>query len=240
MGSKRKNSLENQPTESTEERHERKRLKKEAKKRNSSSAGADREDDAVDANNNNDAHTDGTTTGQISPLFTKQNIKLTVSLLPIHLKNKEAAIHKAIAKSLLRYSHALKGVMLSFENVKILNNQHGSLVMELPHVHYSVTCTACLFRPAPGLTIQRGGICNSQFYSHLSIIVFKYFNASISAQELRQAGMEFDMNSEQWYRVSDEQFLELGKEIQFSVAQVHESGGLISIDGVDPVFLENE
>jgi len=253
---RRHSSTEGGANESKEERRERKRLKKESKKAKKHGSGS----------SSSSAHDN-----EITPLFSKRTIRLSVSILPYHLGNssvkgsKNKAVEDFIRQAyLLKYSTALKGILLAFSDLEFENGGYGGIVQELPHIHYTVTCTALLFTPSPGLYMEgvvmsssgknsmgdRNSIINEtdggrHFHSHLSVIAYKYFNASISAKELRKSGLEFDTYSEQWYRLRQDeegnqvkQPLASGTKIRFQIDQVHEYGGFVSMDGSNPLVIE--
>ena len=65
-------------------------------------------------------------------------------------------------------------------------------------------------------------------------MVHHYFNASISADKLRAAGFEYGEELEEW--ANEETGESIAKEtfLNFIVERIHESGGIISIEGTRP------
>jgi DNA-directed RNA polymerase subunit E'/Rpb7 len=177
-------------------------------------------------------------------LFQEQ-LELVVSILPGGLHDKESQIHAALRSFLFRYTNDgnLNGIMLAYHNVSLLNNGHGMIHHELPCIHYTIHCTALIFRPQSGNVIS--GIITGSFYSHIALIVFRFFNASISAQQLRSAGYEYDPIAEHWYHVENtttrshnnqaaNNILHNNTMIHFVLDKVHEANGIISMEGLKP------
>jgi DNA-directed RNA polymerase subunit E'/Rpb7 len=232
MGSKRRRSEEGEETK--DERKERKKLKKEKRKSREGNVNLSTTTSTI---TQKAASNDAYEYESYSSLFSKRTISLTISLLPTHLSHVQENLEDSIRSAyLLQYSPTnWNGVMLAFDNVTIQDNGRGRILHELPHIHYSVTLEALIFQPAPGMEIV-GAISNdgSNFHSHLSLIVHGYFNASISAQQLRNAtatggnGFEFDDVTEQWYypNTINNSVVWVGKgtQIRFRIERVHESG----------------
>lgn len=73
----------------------------------------------------------------------------------------------------------------------------------------------------------------------LQLIVYNYFNASISANEMRKCGMFFDTKSKNWVcHSTNKHRIKPGTKVRFLIAKVHETAGIISIEGSQPVVLE--
>jgi RPA43 OB domain in RNA Pol I len=227
MGKKRKDN-----GETDEQRKERKRLKKEQKKQSN--------------NESKQLHPLVSTPVPLSDgcsddVFSLKKLELTVSLLPSALSNVLASAEDSLRLFLLRYSDGIEGIMLAYEHVQVLSKINGKLagviMNELPHIHYRVAVDALVFNPTPG-SILSGTVTDSSFHSHLSLVVHKYFNASISAGSLREAGFEFDDVRLQWYyrQGTSATALKMDDQINFVCQKLYESGGIISIDGSSPVL----
>ncbi|GKZ01102.1 hypothetical protein MPSEU_001061800 [Mayamaea pseudoterrestris] len=165
--------------------------------------------------------------------FRKIQFELTVSILPSGLEDVSKTVQESLQHFLLKYSSGMKGVPLAFNSVKILKNGSGNILNELPHIHYSVACDAVVFAPKQGQRLT--GVVRESFHSHLSLVVYNYFNASVSADALREQGFTFDLEDEQWKTDDDESLaLSVDDRIRFKVLKVHESAGIISIEGEHP------
>ena len=172
-----------------------------------------------------------------NPLFFEQTVQMTVSILPTHLGNKEEAIHEAVARSLLTFVPSLGGILMAFHNLHVLDNR---IVNELPYIHYQVQMDATTFCPTPQAYFPNA-IVQEQFATHWVLLLFGYFNASIPASELYKANLEWNPMSECWQTVTEdgeEEGVENGYKVGFTINKVMESAGLVSIDGIKPDLLK--
>ena len=83
-------------------------------------------------------------------MFWSKTIELSTAVLPSGLKNLTREIEDGLASLLLKYSSILKGVLISYDNVQILDDRKGMIINELPHIHYRVLADAVVFAPEPG------------------------------------------------------------------------------------------
>lgn len=217
--------------ETEEERKERKRLKKEAKKQKKQLEEAPSKKKATSKVSN--ARPRQSSSHETSNVFFQKKLALSVSILPNSLGDVVKSIEDCLRRLLLKYSDGVEGVLLAFENVKTLGK--GSILHELPHIHYDVEVDALVFRPLVGCNLS-GAVTESSFHSHLSLVVYRYFNASISAENMRNGGFEFDDVMEHWYWKEGETThpIEKGDSIDFVCQKIHESGGIISLEGSQP------
>lgn len=221
-----------------EQRKERKRIKKEQKKQ--------KRREEKEARKKTTRHVDVddksfNATGE--EVFFRQKLELTISLLPSTLGSVRASIEDALRLILLKYTDGIGGILLAFENVEILSdnksNVVGMIINELPHIHYRVATDALIFCPVPGCKTS-GSVMDSSFHSHLSLVVHHYFNASVSADQLREAGFEFDGDQLQWYWQNSANTLSKGDCVDFVCQKMYESGGIISIEGTNPILRAKE
>ena len=141
---------------------------------------------------------------------------------------------------LLKYSDGLGGVLLAFDNLQFdPNHRHGHILNEMPHIHYLVTCTALVFYPS--LKTNLVGAVNEVFPSHVGLLVYELFNASVSAEALRLAGYTFDKEGNQWSQSEEEEggnrVVAKGDKMSFCVQKLHECNGLISLEGSQPSLM---
>ena len=155
-------------------------------------------------------------------LLTRKRIRLNASILPSGLADVKASVDRCIRDFLLKYSDSIGGIIMAYDNVNIKTNGKGRIVEELPHIHHDVTCDALVFTPI--LKAQLKGRVTGSFHSHIAVVAFNFFNASISAAHLRQAGFEYDVNKEMWYETDSEYVIEKGSSIKFAIEKVHEAG----------------
>jgi DNA-directed RNA polymerase subunit E'/Rpb7 len=220
MGSKRKHSTVD---ETEPERKERKRLKKEVKKEKRRSASSASTLPVTSPEK-------ATSTDDSPKVFLRKRLELTVSLLPGSLGDPQKSVEDSLGTFLLKFSDGVGGILLAFNNVKIEGK--GMILNELPYIHFDVSCDALVFCPVAGC--QLTGVVTESFHSHLSLVVHHYFNANVSAEHMRLAGYEFDAEQELWFCQETSLSLSNGDQVQFVVDKVHESGGIISLNGSVP------
>jgi DNA-directed RNA polymerase I subunit RPA43 len=206
--------------ETKEERRERKRLRKERKQK----IGLQNGEEMVDVDNG----------GPVDGPIYQTKMEMVISLLPRDLADIQGALHASIRKILLRYSEGIGGVLLSFEKVKILGR--GEILNELPHIHYVVSLGGLVFSPKQGQILT--GVIYECFHSHISLVLFGYFNASVPAAELQGSGYQFDARNLTWQKSQQhgslESVLSKGKIVSFDCHKIYISDGVISIEGKSP------
>lgn len=207
-----------QAEETKEEKKARKRQKKEAKKSKRESSEKPREQ----VSSKNDSTRIVEQEHHENGLLTHRRMHLNASILPSGLGDVNASVDRCIREFLLKYSESLEGILLAYKNVKVSKDGRGRILEELPHIHYDVTCDAIVF--APILKGQLKGRVTESFHSHISLVVFNYFNASISAAHLRAAGFEYDVEKDLWFEKESEYVVEKASYIQFAIENVHEAG----------------
>ena len=75
---------------------------------------------------------------------------------------------------------------------------------------------------------------NECFPSHLGMLVLNYFNAMVSAEQLRGAGYNFDADLQKWVSDTGGQSIAVNSKITFDVDKIHECDGTMSLEGVKP------
>lgn len=228
MGTKRELSV----NETKDEKKSRKRQKKEAKKRkealvkSSTTAGS-----PVPTS-------DQTERAEKESILSSKKLRLVASILPSGLSHVKASVEQCLQEFMLKYSDKLEGVMMAYKNVQVLRNGNGMIVEELPHIHYDVTCDALVFTPLPNQRLK--GTVTESFHSHISMVVFNFFNASISASHLRQAGFEYDETKAMWYESQSEFVIEKLSTVSFEIEKVHESSKFREgvVDSIESLLLQ--
>lgn len=166
-------------------------------------------------------------------VFFKKRIEVSLSLLPAAMKNIMTALEDSIRSMILKYTAKVGGVLLAFENVKIIsNNGHGRILNELPYLHYQVGFDALVFCPEVGCKLQ--GAVTESFPSHLGILVLGYFNTMIPANCLTKAGYFFDEDLHEWSKEDGSGIFATDDKVDFIVDKIHESVGTLSFEGGTP------
>mgnify|MGYP005857219815 CR=1 FL=1 len=211
MGPKRGST--SSKTESKEEKRAHKRQKKESKHRK-------RRKDSSASSTENVNQNESTETG--SALLSIKKLRLSASILPSGLSDVKTSIDRCIRDFMLKYSDTVDGTIMGYKNLEVLANGRGRIVEELPHIHYDIRCDALVFTPVPNARLK--GRVTESFHSHVSMVVFNFFNASISAARLREAGFEYDADRECWYNIESEDTIEKSSYLAFAADKIHEAG----------------
>lgn len=66
------------------------------------------------------------------------------------------------------------------------------------------------------------------------MLILNYFNAMVSAEQLRGAGYSFDADLQKWVSESGGQTISVDSTITFEVEKIHECDGTLSLEGVKP------
>lgn len=191
-------------------------------------------------------HSDTTKGG----IFLQRRLEFIVSLLPSALADVKRGIGGAMRKFLLKYNDGVGGIMLAFDNLSILSDVQtpaldqrqsvaiGEILNEMPYIHYKVLADVLVFNPYHGCNLH--GVVTESFSSHLSLVVHHYFNACISADDMREAGFEFDDVQSQWFWKETSNSLSKTDGIDFVCKNIYETGGILSIDGEKPSIRAKE
>lgn len=162
-------------------------------------------------------------------VFWAKTFELTIAVLPSALRNIKINIEDGISQFLRRYSKAFGGSLWCFENVRILDDGKGHIINELPHIHYRVLVDGIVFAPVSGVALY--GVVEEAFNSHLLLSVFGSFSASIHFDHLQDAGYQYDAANELWCDKDGNIAFLPKEEFNFICVKVHESDGIISIEG---------
>lgn len=161
--------------ETKDERKERKRARKEAKKlKKEQSNPGQVASEGSEEHHKNRLDESPTTTGALpasskrekatgtktkpSP-FERKRVEIVVSLFPMALGNVLDSVRQSIRSLLLKYSDGIGGILLAFDNVKLVGDSngsggHGVILNEMPHIHFHVELDALVFCPAKGVKVR--------------------------------------------------------------------------------------
>lgn len=85
-------------------------------------------------------------------------------------------IHEKLNQLLLKYSTAFNGVILSYRNVKIME-QKARIIYDSPFLHFHVTAEFLCFCPSVGTRLR--GKVMKKTPTHLGLLVYGVINATI-------------------------------------------------------------
>jgi hypothetical protein len=78
---------------------------------------------------------------------------------------------------------------------------------------------------------QLTGVVNESFPSHVGLLVYSFFNAMVSSDNLRSAGYLYDRDVDEWKQESGSKVLAANDQIEIAVEKIHECEGVISMEG---------
>jgi len=137
-----------------------------------------------------------------------------ICLHPRYLGRLKEGVREELNGKLMKYSDVLEGVPVSYEGFKILQRS-GSILEELPNIHFDVKVNLIVFKPTVGSTLI--GVVNKIGVDHVGCLVHNCFNASISKSNFKN-GLIYDS-------------LDIGSDFTFSVIGVEALNGVLAITG---------
>ena len=115
--------------------------------------------------------------------FVESRVITKVALRPHHGGNMIAAVKGQLNDMLLKYSEDIEGVAVSYSDLELPKGmEYGRIIGAEPWVHVDLRATMVVFRPIRGLRLM--GMVSQVSDSHVSLLVYGMFNASLSAQDL--------------------------------------------------------
>ena len=142
-----------------------------------------------------------------SSCFHQLDIVEHISLLPCFVGRLAQGVCEHLNKKLLRYSDNYRGVLLAYSK-PCVQQRHGRILDEQPHIHFDLKYTAYVFRPVIGSVVC--GIVNNVGGDHVGCLVYECFNASVfwksreGKEKRRKNGLftsKFQLGSKIWFRV---------------------------------------
>ncbi|XP_008296428.1 DNA-directed RNA polymerase I subunit RPA43 [Stegastes partitus] len=140
-----------------------------------------------------------------------------VVLPPKYLKKKRTGIQEELEAELLRFSQRLNGVLLAYENIRIVG-QHGDIYDDSGYIHMDIEANFIVFQPKKGQKLL--GKVNKLGMSHVGCLVHGCFNASIPKPNL--------VSVETWRDAGPR----IGAELEFEVTALDaDAAGVLLIRG---------
>ncbi|OMJ09007.1 DNA-directed RNA polymerase I subunit RPA43 [Smittium culicis] len=110
--------------------------------------------------------------------------KLLITLPPLLLQKPDQGVYETLNGMLLKYIPQLSGVLVSFSQVRY-ESSFGKLMYDYPYLLFEVSAEFLVWRPLRGLRLR--GVVNIQSQSHIGILVYNIFNASIPRKNIDKA-----------------------------------------------------
>lgn len=156
-----------------------------------------------------------------SSCFHKLDIVEHISLLPCFVGRLSQGICEHLNKKLLRYSEPYRGVLLAYSKPRV-QQSHGRILDEQPHIHFDLEYTAYVFRPVVGSIVC--GTVNNVGEDHVGCLIYDCFNASVFSKSKREK-RERHLNG-----LFTSKF-QVGSLIWFKVVSIENVSGILSIIG---------
>lgn len=175
---------------------------------------------------------------ELSGHFVIHNVAILVHIPPIYSNNISQGIDRYFYQMLLRYDSNWNGVPLCYSDVSILSPR-ATIVNDNPFLHIHVEAKILVFHPNIGKNIK--GVINRISSTHIGLIVYGLFNASIPIHQL-EICYSWDESLNSWKlksnintsRESSEKKLKvltIGATLKFRVLNVKKDAQLIAITG---------
>ena len=124
--------------------------------------------------------------------FSESNIITKVALRPHYTGNIIEAVKDQLNDTLLKYSEEIQGIPVAYSNLSLPKGmKYGHVLGAQPWIHVDIKTTMVIFRPIRGLPLR--GMVSQVSDSHVSLLIYGMFNASLSAHELSK---EYTFNYE--------------------------------------------
>lgn len=146
--------------------------------------------------------------------FKLQTSVLHLALPPKYIGDIRTGVKEQLSSELKLYSEKLDGVVIAFDNVKVLQPV-GTIMDSQPWIHIDVQADFVIFKPIRGSVLK--GTVNKLGSDHIGCLVHNCFNASIP----KPFGSQLNWQSE----------FDIDQELTFEVTGIHTHNGIVSIRG---------
>ncbi|KAF9566818.1 hypothetical protein CPC08DRAFT_814687 [Agrocybe pediades] len=121
--------------------------------------------------------------------FQVVNANLTLSIPPVFATNPRAGVEEMLDSMIMRYSHALQGVVLSHSNLKFVDKV-AQVLGDCPFLICKIAFDATVWSPRVGSSLS--GKVNLCSPDHVSLLVHRTFNVSIPRHHIPADTWEFE------------------------------------------------
>jgi DNA-directed RNA polymerase I subunit RPA43 len=161
--------------------------------------------------------------------FVESKIVTKVALQPHHCGNIIEAVKGQLNDMLLKYSEEIQGTPVSFSNLELPRGmEYGRLLGAQPWVHVDLRATVVIFRPIRGLQLK--GMVNQVSDSHVSLLVYGMFNASLSARDLANH-YTFDQENSTW-ESNEKGDIQVNDYIDITIHSFQQAHGVLNLNCV--------
>lgn len=168
-------------------------------------------------------------------VFETVDTVVKIAVLPHELGDITSTIRKKLNAMLFTYSVQLEAVPIMYTDVSFENNNMiGKVMADQPWIHVDVNAKIMQFNPVPGRIVQ--GKVKTVSDSHVSILAYGMFNASIAGEKLSES-YKYNEDSNVWEPLkkslskSDRGPIEEGSVIDFTAVNCQYSHGVFFLEG---------
>ena len=159
--------------------------------------------------------------------FSECQVVLGLQVSPRYIGHMSSGVQAHITDKLFKYDAKLGGVPIACSKFKILGAA-GFVPTDFPTINCNVAATLTLFTPQVGQLLT--GVVNQTSADHVGLLLFGTFNASISADQLKESYV-FDEDTNEWRDSETEDVLAYQSVIKFEVTGFETSDDLFDVRG---------
>ncbi|KAJ3301293.1 hypothetical protein HDU76_005786, partial [Blyttiomyces sp. JEL0837] len=168
--------------------------------------------------------------------FSAVVVRFYLHLPPCFIGNAIAGVHDYLNKFLMQYVPEVKGVLLSYSDVEILDNA-AKIMYDSPFFHFHIKVKLLLFAPKVGSTIV--GVVNKVSPDHIGLLVHGVFNASIPADHIRRNEFIWKEKHMEWRRrgaaaaegEGSHISIKPGSVVRFAITALPTINGMLTLSG---------
>lgn len=180
--------------------------------------------------------------------FRYTSVVTRVAIEPAKLDSAVEAIKEKLNITLFKYNDDIEGIPMSYENIKFMPGQNIAKIFgESPWLHIVFHADIVVFQPIVGQRLF--GRVSKASGTHISLLIYGMFNATISADNMGQ-NFRFDKTHTRWCvsssssctthvivfhfdREKNGTTIQEGSLVEFSVMSCHHSQGVYFLHGCD-------
>lgn len=158
-----------------------------------------------------------------------------IAVLPHELGDITSTIRKKLNAMLFTYSIQLEAVPVMYTDLSFDNDELvGKVMAEQPWIHVDVKAKIMQFNPVPGRVVQ--GKVKTVSDSHVSILAYGMFNASIAGEKLSES-YKYNEESNVWESLKSSKSgrtvapIEEGSVIEFTAINCQYTHGVFFLEG---------
>ncbi|KNE66436.1 hypothetical protein AMAG_11574 [Allomyces macrogynus ATCC 38327] len=181
-------------------------------------------------------------------MFSRVTATFYVHLAPKFVGAPMRGVEDHLNRMLLKYNDQVGGVVLSYRNVQFLSDT-AAILYDSPFMHFHISAELLAFAPTAGARLT--GVINKQSPSHIGLLVYNLFNASIPAAQLPDGAFTFQFDDSAAYAPTGEdeaegddgsapRFNKGGKKAMINGNWIHSASGSVLEPGHALDFIATE